>query len=215
VVDTRPRGGPEALRERPRPGAPRRLTTAPLARWPALLHQGAEAYGVRGQGWPCGRIAAVIRLACGLSDHPVHVGRLCHALGWSPPKPARRARQQKGAQAQQQPLCVIDEAGGSPLPRAVRTEAPVSPTPLLREWWTRAHLWAIGTLSPEGKRSVACQDQALNAEDVSAWLGHLLREVPGRLVIRWEGAPMHRRHVGQALLRTGAAPGLCARAPCR
>ena len=90
-------GGPEALRQRPRPGAPRRLTTEQLARLPALLHQGAEADGFRGQVWTCGRIAAVIRLECGLSYHPVHVGRLCQAIGWSPQKPARRARQRDEA----------------------------------------------------------------------------------------------------------------------
>ncbi len=90
-------GGPEALRQRPRPGAPCRLTTAQLARLPALSHQGAEAYGFRGQVWTCGRIAAVIRLECGISYHPVHVGRLCQAIGWSPQKPARRARQRDEA----------------------------------------------------------------------------------------------------------------------
>ena len=90
-------GGPEALQQRPRPGAPRRLTADQLARLPMLLHQGAEAYGFRGQVWTCGRIAAVIRLECGISYHPVHVGRLCQAIGWSPQKPARRAKQRNEA----------------------------------------------------------------------------------------------------------------------
>jgi hypothetical protein len=43
-------GGPEALRHRPSPGAPRRLSADHLARLPALLHRGAEAYGFRGAG---------------------------------------------------------------------------------------------------------------------------------------------------------------------
>jgi transposase len=90
-------GGPEALRHRPRPGAPCRLTAEQLARLPALLRQGAEAYGFRGQVWTCGRIAAVIRREFGISYHPVHVGRLLQALGWSPQKPARRARQRDEA----------------------------------------------------------------------------------------------------------------------
>jgi transposase len=72
--------GPEALRHRPRPGAPGRVTTDQLARLPALLHRGAEAYGLRGQVWTCGRIAAVLSLACGISSHPVHVGRLLKAI---------------------------------------------------------------------------------------------------------------------------------------
>jgi transposase len=90
-------GGPEALWHRPRPGAPRRLTADQLARVPGLLHQGAEAYGFRGHVWTCGRIAAVIHLECGISYHPVHVGRLCQAIGWSPQKPTRRARQRDEA----------------------------------------------------------------------------------------------------------------------
>ena len=90
-------GGAEALRHRPPPGAPRRLAAAQLDRLPALLHRGAEAYGFRGQVWTCGRIAAVIRLACGLTYHPSHVGRLLKAMRWSLQKPARRARQRDEA----------------------------------------------------------------------------------------------------------------------
>jgi transposase len=86
-------GGPEALRHRLPSGAPRRLSADQLARLPALLHRGAEAYGFRGQVWTCGRIAAVMHLEFGVSYHPVHVGRLLKALRWSPQKPARRARQ--------------------------------------------------------------------------------------------------------------------------
>ena len=78
-------------------------------------------------------------------------------------------------------------------------------TPILREWWTRDHLSASGAVSPEGTRYVACQDRAIHSEDVGAFLEHWLREVPGRMVMIWDGAPMHRSHVVQALLRNGAA----------
>ena len=90
-------GGPEALRHGPPLGAPRRLTDAPLARLPALLQSGAEAYGFRGEVWTWARVAVIIRLACGVSYHPVHVGRLLKAIGWSPQKPMRPARQRHEA----------------------------------------------------------------------------------------------------------------------
>jgi transposase len=90
-------GGPEALRRRPPPGAPPRLTPAQLAQLPGLLERGPEAYGFRGQLWTRGRIAAVIQLVFGVSYHPRHVGRLCQAIRWSPQKPARRARQRDDA----------------------------------------------------------------------------------------------------------------------
>jgi transposase len=90
-------GGSEALRHRPPPGAPRRLSAEQLARLPALLQRGPEAYGFRGALWTRGRIAAVIRAEFGVSYHPVHVGRLCQEIRWSPQKPARRARQRNEA----------------------------------------------------------------------------------------------------------------------
>jgi transposase len=90
-------GGPQALRHRPPAGAPRRLAAEQLARLPDLLHRGPGAYGFRGQVWTRGRVAAVLRLAFGVSYHPVHVGRLLKAIRWSPQKPARRARQRDEA----------------------------------------------------------------------------------------------------------------------
>jgi transposase len=90
-------GGAAALRARPSPGAPRRLTPEQLARLPTLLERGPEAYGFRGALWTRGRIAAVIRLECGVSYHPRHVGRLLDVIRWSPQKPARRARQRNEA----------------------------------------------------------------------------------------------------------------------
>ena len=62
------------------------------------------------------------------------------------------ARDQKGAQAQQQTILFIDESGFDPLPGVVRTSAPIGQTPILRDWCTRDHLSALSAISPEGKR---------------------------------------------------------------
>ncbi len=89
--------GAEALRRRPPPGAPRRLSPEPRARLPAWLHRGPAAYGCRGELWTRSGVAAIIRLEFGVSSHPRHVGRLLDAMRWSPQKPARRARQRDEA----------------------------------------------------------------------------------------------------------------------
>jgi transposase len=115
------------------------------------------------------------------------------------------ARHQKGAQAQGQNLFFLDQSGFYPLPSVVRTYAPVGHTPILREWWTRDHLSAISAISPEGKLYFHGQEQAINSADVVAFLEHLLREVPGRLLILWDGAPIHRSHLIQEFLANGAA----------
>ena len=118
------------------------------------------------------------------------------------------AGHQKGAAAQRQTILFIDESGFYPLPSVVRTYAPVGHTPVLREWWTRDHLSAISAISPDGKLYFRCQDHALNSEDVVAFLEHLLREVPGRMVMIWDGAPIHRSHLIQKFLANGAAQRL-------
>jgi transposase len=118
------------------------------------------------------------------------------------------ARHQKGAQAQAQTILFLDESGFYPLPSVVRTYAPIGQTPILREWWTRDHLSAISAISPEGKLYFHSQDHALNSDDVVGFLEHLLREVPGRMVVIWDGAPIHRSQVIRDFLANGAAQRL-------
>jgi transposase len=76
----------------------------------------------------------------------------------------------------------------------------------LREWYTRDHLSAIAAISPAGTLYFHSQDGALNSADVVAFLEHLMREVSGRIIIVWDGAPIHRSQVIKAFLTNGAAP---------
>jgi transposase len=135
----------------------------------------------------------------------------CPSAGRSRDRPLARgnlAGDQKGAEAQDQTILFIDESGFYPLPSVVRTYAPVGHTPVLREWWTRDHLSAIVAISPEGQLYFHSQDGALNSAAVVAFLEHLLREVSGRMVIIWDGAPIHRSHLIQEFLANGAAQRL-------
>ena len=115
------------------------------------------------------------------------------------------AGDQKRAEAQQRTILFVDESGFYPLPGVVRTYAPVGQTPIVREWWTRDHLSAISAISPEGKLYFHCQDYAMDSGDVVAFLEHLLREVPGHMVIIWDGSPIHRSQVIREFLAHGAA----------
>lgn len=93
-------GGTDALRSRPVPGAPRRLTTEQLGRLPELLGRGAEAFGFRGEVWTRGRVKEAIRREFGVAYSPSHVGRLLRQIGWSLQKPLRRARQRDEAKVE-------------------------------------------------------------------------------------------------------------------
>src|SRR5215210_2630403 len=61
-------GGVQALKRRPAPGAPPRLSEEQRARVPELLELGAEAYGFRAEVWTCERVAEVIRREFGVSQ---------------------------------------------------------------------------------------------------------------------------------------------------
>jgi transposase len=78
----------------------------------------------------------------------------------------------------------------------------------LREWCTRDHLSAISAVSPEGKLYCHSQDHTINSDDVVGFLEHLRREVAGRMVLIWDGAPIHRGQVIQDFLAAGAAQSL-------
>ena len=84
-------GGQEALKAKPAPGRPPRLTSKQKKRLVRLLIQGAMAYGYRTELWTTQRIADLIERREGVRYHRNHVGKLLHQIGWSHQKPERRA----------------------------------------------------------------------------------------------------------------------------
>jgi transposase len=91
------RRGERAFQVGASPGRPPKLTKAQRHRLVRLLLQGALAHGYRTDLWTTPRVAAVIARHFGVRYHPDHVGRLLHALGWTPQKPERRALQRDEA----------------------------------------------------------------------------------------------------------------------
>lgn len=84
-------GGPDALKAKPAPGRPSRLTSQQKVRLVRLLAKGAMAQGYRTELWTTQRIAALIEHRLGIQYHCNHVGKLLHKIGWSHQKPESRA----------------------------------------------------------------------------------------------------------------------------
>jgi transposase len=85
--------GRDGVRALPAPGRPSKMTAAQRARLEKALLRGALAHGYPTDLWTCPRVAELIDRRFGVEYHADHVGRLLHALGWSPQKPERRARE--------------------------------------------------------------------------------------------------------------------------
>jgi transposase len=203
-------GGPEALWARPAPGHPPKLSPAQKRLIPEFLWHGPESYGFRGEVWTCARVARVIEEEFGIHYHKDHVGRLLKELRWTPQVPITRAIQrdeeaigrwrdevwpelQRRARRERRVLVFVDEAGFYLLPGVVRTYAPEGLTPVIREKLTRDHLSVMGGMTPRGKVYTLARQESLNGLHSVEFLTHLLRVAGKRLLVIWDGSPIHRR----------------------
>jgi transposase len=83
--------GSQALKAKPIPGRPHKLTYRQRKRLERYLLKGPLAAGFSTDLWTCPRITTLIRNEFNVLYHVDHVGRLLHSLGFSPQKPQRRA----------------------------------------------------------------------------------------------------------------------------
>jgi hypothetical protein len=115
---------------------------------------------------------------------------------------------QKGAVEEGRTIVFVDESGFYLLPAVVRTYAPVGKTPVLYEQLSREHLSAISAITQEGKLYMMEQDRAFKGPDVVRFLKHLLRRIAGKLLVVWDGSPIHRAKAVKEFLKGGAASRL-------
>jgi len=95
-----------------------------------------------------------------------------------------------------------DESAFYLLPGRVRTRAPRGATPLLRLPLTRDHLAAISGVTKRGRLFLRLQDAAVRGPDCVAFLRQLAAKIRGRLLVIWDGAPIHRAQPVEDFLRT-------------
>ena len=98
-----------------------------------------------------------------------------------------------------------DQSGFYLLPAVVRTYAPVGKTPILKEHLGRDHLSAMSAITLEGKLYMMEQERAFKGEDVVRFLKHLLRQIPGKLLLIWDGSAIHRGGAVKDFLASGAS----------
>src|SRR6185437_9753222 len=156
------------------------------------------------------RVAGVIREEFGVTYSKSQASRLRKRLGWTPRVPITRAiRRDEGAIArwrvgswpalkeearrERRELVFVDESGFYLLPGVVKTYAPMARTPVVDEWQTRDHLSVMGGVTPEGKVYTPVRPRSLNGLHTIASLVHLGRLAGDRLLVIWDGSPIHRR----------------------
>lgn len=215
-------GGWKSLEASPHTGRPPELTKQQKAGLPDLLWHGAEAYGFRGDLWTCPRIKKVIEWEFGIIYHRSHVARLMKELGWTPQQPIERAAQRneteitkwrtqtwleirKKAILERRILVFVDESGFYLLPAILKSYAPCGETPILKVFQTRDHLSVMSGITPQGWLFTKTRYDALKGSDSVQFLKHLHSRVARKLLVVWDGSPIHRNIDVKDYLANGAA----------
>jgi transposase len=214
--------GEKSLRARPHVGRIPKLTSAEKQFIPELLSHGAEAYGFLGKVWTCSRIRKVIEWEFGVSYHKSHVARLLKDLRWTPQMPMERATQRdelaitrwrsevwvemkRKAHLEHRILVFVDESGFYLLPSIVRTYAPRGKTPILPVFQTHDHLSVMSGVTPQGWLFTMTRYDSLNGLDSIHFLKHLHSQTDRKLLVIWDGSPIHRSIDVRTFLENGAA----------
>jgi transposase len=112
---------------------------------------------------------------------------------------------QKRALKEGRTIVFADQSGFYLLPMVVRTYSPIGKTPILKENFTRDHLSAMSGITLDGKLYMLEQERAFKREDVVRFLKHLMRHIPGKLLLIWDGSPIHRGGAVKDFLSSGAS----------
>ena len=202
-------GGVVALRAHSSPGHPAKLTVAQKRRIPEFLWHGAEAYGFRGDVWTCIRVAHVIEWEFGVGYHKDHVSRLLKELDWTPQIPNTRAVQRdeeaiarwrlnvwpelrRQASRERRTLVFTDESGIYLLPGVVKTYGPKGQTPIIDKRLTPDHLSVMVGVTLAGKIYTLVRQESLSSSHSVVFLKHLLAQTGKKLLVVWDGSPIHR-----------------------
>jgi transposase len=115
------------------------------------------------------------------------------------------ARAEKKAHREHRELVFVDESGFYLLPAIVKTYAPRGDTPVLRVYQTRDHLSVMSGITLAGKLYTLVREEALTGCESVTFLKHLLHWVSDRLLIIWDGSPIHRGAEIKTFLAEGGA----------
>ena len=203
-------GGREALRARPVPGRPAKLSGEQLRRLYALI-VGADPRQLEFEFalWTREMVRELIRREFEVALSVVSVGRLLRKLGLSPQRPLYRAYQQNPeaverwkseeypairaqAEAEGATIYFADEAGIRSDHHAGTTWAPVGETPVVKATGARFSVNMVSAVTAKGALRFAVYDQSFTTKTFIDFAKRLLHDTDGPVYLIVDGHPTHR-----------------------
>jgi DDE superfamily endonuclease len=105
-------------------------------------------------------------------------------------------------------MVFVDETSSYLLPLVVKTYAPKGRTPVLRAPLSRDHLSVISSVIAHGWLHTRVQDRPCRGKDAARFLKHPTTHISVRLLVIWDGNPIHRCQEVKALLASPAGQGV-------
>jgi transposase len=210
-------GGDAALRARPVPGRPRKLTAGQLRQLAALIRLDPRDLGFGDALWTRAMVAELIWREFGVRLSLPTTGRVLHKLGFTPQRPLHRAIEQdpaavarwkeeeypairEQARAEGGTVYFADEAGIRSDYHAGTTWAPAGQTPVVEATGKRVSVNMISALTPKGALRFAVYDDNTTAAVFISFCKRLLHDAPGPVFLIVDGHPAHRARETQAFV---------------
>jgi len=120
----------------------------------------------------------------------------------------RLAGSKKNATRLEAHIVFVDESGFLLIPTVRKTWSPVGQTPIVRHCYRHDRISAISGIAVSPRRfhcTLYCQlyEDNIHGEEAAMFLRHLLRQIPGHLIVLWDNGNIHRGDpIQELLLRT-------------
>jgi hypothetical protein len=172
------------------------------------LKRGPQALGYKANLWTSARVADLIEQECGVKYDPSQAWRILRQLGWSCQRPTGRAVERedekirrwkrtlagdKKAKNDGWIIVFVDESGLRERPHRCRTWAPRGQTPVMKYHFTWKTLSAMAGVT-WWNFYFRLFPGSIRSPQVVEFLHHLLRHIPGKLLVVWDGLKSHRSH---------------------
>jgi transposase len=215
--------GAEGLLSHPVSGRPPKLTHIQekiVRRW---LGDSPAKHGFQTELWTASRLGLLIQEEFGIHLNPRYLSVWLRDRGFTPQKPQRVPRERdpgaiaawlesdwprikRRARRQEAHIALIDESGLLMGPLLRRTWSPIGQTPAIVQGGAHRQKVSIAAavwLSPRrdhlGLYFHTLADGFFDSWYVTAFIEAMLRDLPGRFVVIWDGGPMHKGEPIRAL----------------
>jgi len=203
-------GGRDALKARPVPGRPPKLTGAQMRTlYTMIVGADPRQYAFEFALWTRDTVRSLIRREFNVALSAVSVGRLLRTLGLSPQRPLWRAWQadpeavqrwreedfpaiRKQAKAEGATIYFADEAGIRSDYHAGTTWAPVGQTPVVKATGARHSLNMISAVTAQGLLRFATYTGSFTGARFIEFCRKLMADTEGPVYLVVDGHPTHR-----------------------